>query len=972
MGAAQQPGTWHLADRDGLPSNTVYNILQSKSGYMFFGTAAGLVKFNGIKFELLKNPLAKAADASELQEDDSGNIWFSNFNHELFVYHKNKDIEKISSVNESNFNARGRYFIGKDGNLWLTNNSEIFKLDRKTRQVQGCIKLSRYYFGFTAWGNNGLFTENDFEGFSFIYKDGVLQLTDTICVRNTNTELERSIIYSRKYQFIIDFENPILLNKKDYKLIDTKYIKHLKTINNYGMLADGEMWIATSNGVVFFNADGSPKFGGRIILEGLNTSFVYKDQEGNIWISSLNDGVFMVSNFQIENYIFYNTNHTRNGVTNLFVIGDKLMACLGNGNIEVFNNAEHKILETGLTRNVYFMVPLNQNKMLFNSELGSFSGSVLRNLSGLGSIKGWASYDNKVVLSNQLGLYLFTSKLMDGIPEKNAQFKYVFLEKNEKGFVLTTEQRNSANGQILEGRSGRLFKDSKGRIWISSTTGIYYFFNDTLVKITVQQNANAMALDFAEGNNGVVYMVLANSGIYTFHNNKLQFFIDEKSGLSSNNARRLIWHNDLLWMATAMGMNAINTADRSVIKYRINDGLPANDILDIAIYANRIWCASYAGLSSIPLSYRPKNTQAPKLYLTDILINNKSIQNNGDIITVNSNQNNLQFEFNGINFKSRDWLYYEYRLLGLNSNWQRLDGRNTSLNFAGLSPGIYTFELRAFNDKGVASEIVKSAEICIKKPWWLQWWFLILSVLLFAFALYSLMRYRNTEKQRKAELEQDLRMSQLTSLKAQMNPHFMFNALNSIQDFILLNDKVSANTYLGKFSDLMRMVLDMSNKSSISLANEIKALHLYLELEAVRFEDSMEYVVNTSENLDPNEWELPSMIIQPFVENAIKHGLLHKRQNRKLRIEFSKKTDSNLLNVRIEDNGVGRKEAERINKNRVKQHTSFATGATDQRLRLLNQEGKKQIQIEYTDLINDKGEAIGTVVELEIGMKAII
>ncbi len=204
-----------------------------------------------------------------------------------------------------------------------------------------------------------------------------------------------------------------------------------------------------------------------------------------------------------------------------------------------------------------------------------------------------------------------------------------------------------------------------------------------------------------------------------------------------------------------------------------------------------------------------------------------------------------------------------------------------------------------------------------------------------------------------------------------MNPHFMFNALNSIQDFILLNDKVSANTYLGKFSDLMRMVLDMSNKPDISLSNELKALNLYLQLESIRFEDTLKYKITTSENLDPTEWQLPSMIIQPFVENAIKHGLLHKRQNRELSIMFNRKPDTNILQVCIEDNGVGRKEAERIKKNRMKQHESFATGATDQRLKLLNMDDRKQIQINYTDLEDEAGNATGTKVEIEITLKPI-
>jgi LytS/YehU family sensor histidine kinase len=220
-------------------------------------------------------------------------------------------------------------------------------------------------------------------------------------------------------------------------------------------------------------------------------------------------------------------------------------------------------------------------------------------------------------------------------------------------------------------------------------------------------------------------------------------------------------------------------------------------------------------------------------------------------------------------------------------------------------------------------------------------------------------------KLQNATVQEELRKSQLASLKSQMNPHFMFNALNSIQEFIILNDKQKANMYMGKFADLMRMTLDMSNKETVSLQDELKCLNLYLELEALRFEDSFNYEISVDQNISADEIYLPSMLIQPYIENAVKHGLLHKSKDRKLKITFSL-INVDTLNCIIEDNGIGRKRSNEINNLRHKKHTSFATGATQNRLELLNYNKTEAISVHFTDLNDNTNTGIGTIVSINI------
>jgi tetratricopeptide (TPR) repeat protein len=220
------------------------------------------------------------------------------------------------------------------------------------------------------------------------------------------------------------------------------------------------------------------------------------------------------------------------------------------------------------------------------------------------------------------------------------------------------------------------------------------------------------------------------------------------------------------------------------------------------------------------------------------------------------------------------------------------------------------------------------------------------------------------ETQKRLAIEKQYRDSELKALKAQMNPHFIFNALNSIQDYIVLNQKNLASDYLGKFADLIRNYLHFSNTGFISITDEIHNLNLYLELEKLRFEEQLEYTFKIDETVNFETINIPTMLIQPYVENALKHGLLHKKENRKLMISISKIANT-IIECIIEDNGIGREKSKEINKKREAHHKSFALKATTERLELLNYGREKKIGVTIIDLKEDE-HAIGTKVVLKI------
>jgi LytS/YehU family sensor histidine kinase len=227
------------------------------------------------------------------------------------------------------------------------------------------------------------------------------------------------------------------------------------------------------------------------------------------------------------------------------------------------------------------------------------------------------------------------------------------------------------------------------------------------------------------------------------------------------------------------------------------------------------------------------------------------------------------------------------------------------------------------------------------------------------------LKKKNLEEIEKVRVLDDIRNSQLSALKAQMNPHFIFNVLNSIQEIILLNDKKEANIYLGKFADLMRLILDQSNKVAISLDDEIRSLKLYLELEALRFEENFKYEIKVADMLYTYNIDIPAMLIQPYLENAIKHGLMHKHGEKTVALSFSLFNENTLLCV-ITDNGIGRKRSSEINRMREKKHTSFATGATQRRLELLNQGRTQTITVTFVDSMDEHRNVCGTKVLLYI------
>jgi ligand-binding sensor domain-containing protein len=331
-------------------------------------------------------------------------------------------------------------------------------------------------------------------------------------------------------------------------------------------------------------------------------------------------------------------------------------------------------------------------------------------------------------------------------------------------------------------------------------------------------------------------------------------------------------------------------------------------------------------------------------------------------------KNFLTIEFTPLRFSTGPDLAYAYWLTGVDTGWTNA-GTNKFASYTNLAPGSYVFRIKAMDRNNTGP--LTSMTIIISPPFWKTTWFYLLYLILAATILYGLFRWRTRsirkEEAVKALFNKQMAEMEMKALRSQMNPHFLFNSLNSINRYILENDTDNASEYLSMFSKLMRMILDNAQQSFLTLDQEIAMLDMYLRLEHMRFGNKFDYSLTIDKDINTMELQLPSLLLQPYVENALWHGLLHKEGKGLLRINFGHDDDEILIT--IEDNGIGRKRAAEIRKNRLDRHLSKGLILIEERLKLLAQEKKARIRVAVHDLLDSQGDAGGTRIEIRMATK---
>jgi signal transduction histidine kinase len=456
---------------------------------------------------------------------------------------------------------------------------------------------------------------------------------------------------------------------------------------------------------------------------------------------------------------------------------------------------------------------------------------------------------------------------------------------------------------------------------------------------------------------------------------------------SSNTINFLEVIGNRLYIGTNNGLFELNTLRLSVDdRYGVNQGLINLETnINSSFYDGRyLWFGTAEGLVQFdpPLSSSVEDQQAPILNMGSILLNYAPFDYQDYAISMNEagfpnglrlpyNMNNLTFELDGILLSNPEGLRYQFWLEGYDETWSKPVG-NATVTLSNLPDGDHILHMRAVDEFGNYSNVIR-LPIQITPPFWRTWWFYSIIALIIVLAIRSYFRWQirqERERNYKKNLEYKTRLLALEqqSLNASMNRHFIFNSLNSIQYFINTQDKISANRYLTNFAKLIRKNLDSAAETDnmVTLQQEIERLELYLSLEAMRFKDRFTYKISTDPRVDTESVIVPGMLLQPFIENSIIHGILPNEQI-KGHIEVAMNLTEHHLEITIDDNGIGI-DYSLEQKNLVNgDHKSQGMEITAKRIDIIRELSKKDFELEGPfQTLNSDSSIKGTRVLLKI------
>lgn len=454
-----------------------------------------------------------------------------------------------------------------------------------------------------------------------------------------------------------------------------------------------------------------------------------------------------------------------------------------------------------------------------------------------------------------------------------------------------------------------------------------------------------------------------------------------KNGLPDNNVLGIVpGEKDGLWLSTAVGLALFDPRSRAARRYSRADGVLSKRFDKYAYLKlpdGTIWFGGSDGITGVPPRLAPDLATNAAVLLSGLKINDETATgitcvatgatslNQLQQIELPFTQNTLSFSFTAVDFAFPPGVRLAYKLEEVDKDWVLMAaGEAGFARYPGLPPGRYTFVVRGANSDGRWNEQQRRLSITILTPFWKTLWFRALLLLTGALLAGAAVLYRFNQARKMEQMKRRIAENRMAALIAQLNPHFIFNSLQSINGFILRNNRQQASEYLGRFSRLMRLILEGSRNTTHSIEKERELLELYLKVESQRFKEPFRYEILIDESLDTFEVQLPCMMLQPFVENAIWHGIAHKQGDGF--IQVSVQAAGRLLHCSVTDNGIGRKKAAEIALQKEKRHESRALQILSERLSLLFPGQRDQYSVQYTDLVDPEGQPAGTRVEINL------
>lgn len=938
---AQSTFIHHYTTKDGLPSNNCFYTLQDSKGYLWFGTDAGVSRFDGHRFENFSiDDGLPDNQIIQIKEDKKGRIWFIAFNGEMsyfldgIIYNSMNDkslqLLKFKAVVISVFqDSKDRLWFGTNKNLlYLFDGKSLTTFKARNQKDQFFFT----YINEDAQGRIWAYSNNSVK----VYENGKFKSSKNPPVKplsyKTITNLpDNSLLYIDKAGLnYYKADHNVILHQIDTALLD----------ENLGLFyADHkELWLSHKSGIFHFDKGGKT----HAYLQGTPTLQVIKDSNHNMWFTTSN-GIYMLPDRENRLYIVDKSHGLGSNAVKSIAKDKKHNIWLGldNGNINKLQPLTLKVDQVQIHDKKTFSPGIKKLLLDEASQTLYFASDF-----GLGRLNSIDKNKPTIDFLKEANHSLFVIKDFSIDQEGKlalALSSGVALLKDTKshfGFNMS-HLKNGVN--FFDDRAYSVFFDSKGVLWFSNYNGLNYFTNDKERTLQLKKLlANKRINDIDELADGTLVVATDGYGLFLIKGNKILYQFTQKDGLASNICKKLYVSDNHVWVVTNNGINRVClTAGEPMIKsFEYTNALLRNDVNDVFIEADTSYFATNTGLVYFNHIPHQSINESPKALISSVEVNDikRSLKVEG--ILLDAAKNKIAFRFGVIDFHGQD-MVFRYRL---NTDDQWIETRSRRMETSSLEPGKYTFEVSAKTSNSKWGEPDKF-NFELKAKIWQTTWFMLFLFVVAGISFYEIAvmvtKKQKDKEQQKLLLKNKILMLEQKALQAMMNPHFVFNVMNSIQHYINTKDTGSANKVLTGFARLIRKNMEICTKSYISMQEELEYLELYLSLEKKRFGNKLNYEIQVDDRLDREETFIPSMLLQPYIENAIWHGIMPLETGGELKILINL-IEPHLLRIEIMDTGIG---IENSLKHKKNSHSSKGMSLTQERINLLNQIDANPIQI---------------------------
>lgn len=917
---------------DGLPSEEIYDVYVDKNDVIWTTTDRGVSRYDGYSFTNASTADGLAYNTNfKIFPDGKGRLWFTGHEGSISIWEDGKFYKSPYSDTLQSM-IDNKYYYGllndEEGNNYLT-----YKGVWPNALCKSYIEISK----------EGIISE-----FLFNELDPEQKLSKDITITEKKID-NQSIIRIEPYGFVVqntihlDEKNKLLLFPIELKVPNYPTFNNISafqvylynqngikpvieseySINTIGMDNDGNIILCTDNGLKIYRNGDLNSVPDHYFI-GTEFSDFAQDSNNNYWISSQKDGLYFIPSFETK---VIPIDAKEKMINKLVIYDDCLFYRCGLLDINYINSNNNnitKLLVKEKQSNSEIIEDKN-NSHIYKQEDRYFATNEHHK---------HRLINPYIYLSN--GDYLKKSKTLEIISNGKIIKSSSFINNPTKSKVTAV----------------KLFGDD---LYYSTLRSFFVIRNHDYYNaeklIDSQGLLNTRINNFDIDHNGNRWIATVGNGlIYHRDGNKVTQF-NTSNGLASNLYNTLYFQNDsTLWLGSNSGLEKViigfedDVAHiKKVDKFNVRDGLLSNYINDIQYWNNMIWVASKEGLQSFPVDIQPKIIP-PSVIIGNMIIND-SILEVSDNLVLSHDQNDIAIAYKAVSYdKPKDGIY-KYKLNRNNSISKWTKTNDKTARFTNLTPGKYVFSISARNKNNIWSES-KSLTFTIKPHFTSTWWFGTLISLLGLATVYwiYIQRVRYIIKKNKTERilqEAKLRteIAELSTFRNQFNPHFIFNSLNSIQNYIFNKDVWQANIFLSNFASLIRESLNLSEKKLVPLQNEIKFLESYLDLEFLRFPDKFQFQIQNEEDLPLDLYMIPPLLMQPVVENVVKHAFKGKEMGN-LDIIITSILKDEAISIIIADDGTGIKDE---NASDNKKNKSFGMKIVSDRIKLLNIDHKTSI-----------------------------